>query len=82
MVNEKERCYHLSFPTSKHGHSFVHSIGSTSPFPFTSGLKSRCPTILASGYSIFRARTNTRNECRCHSVRVSFAIPWQSKPPS
>ena len=41
--------YHLSSPTSKHGHSFVHSIGSTSPFSFISGLKSRCPTTFASG---------------------------------
>jgi putative protease len=27
------------------------------------------------GFSGFNARTSTRNECRCHSVRVSFASP-------
>ena len=28
---------------SKHGHSFILSHGSTTPFPFVSGEKSRCP---------------------------------------
>ena len=32
-----------SFPTSKHGHTFTHSSGSITPFPFRSGLRSRCP---------------------------------------
>ena len=33
--------YHFSFFTSKHGHCFVHSIGSTSPLLSRSGLMSR-----------------------------------------
>ncbi len=40
--------YHFSFFTSKHGHCFVHSIGSTSPLLFRSGLRSRCPATFAS----------------------------------
>ncbi|MBN9709544.1 hypothetical protein I6J67_14235 [Bacteroides cellulosilyticus] len=36
-------CFHRSLFTSKHGHYFVHSIGSTSLFPLMSGLKSDAP---------------------------------------
>ena len=41
--------YLHSFVTSKHGQAFTHSSGSISPFPFRSGLKSRCPQMRQPG---------------------------------
>lgn len=41
--------YQNSFPTSKQGHCLVHSMGSTSPFSFRSGLRSLCPTTHVPG---------------------------------
>lgn len=67
--------YQNSFPTSKQGHCLVHSMGSTSPFPFRSGLRSLCPTTHVPGYSCNNFPTSTLSECRCHSVLVSFGFP-------
>lgn len=38
-----------SLTASKQGHCFIHSHGSIVPFPFRSGLRSRCPQTVLSG---------------------------------
>ena len=38
-----------SLTASKQGHCFIHSRGSMMPFPFRSGLRSRCPQTVLSG---------------------------------
>jgi hypothetical protein len=40
--------------TSQHGHCFLHSFRSIFPFPFLSGLASRCPITSTIGYSLIR----------------------------